>query len=206
MTAAPRRSAVSGELAAELPGLRMWEAEVPGGDGRSGAGLRRRLRVLSDRVTGAGAMALRGQPVPHAYRVLFRHLGLDPDERHTPVEQAMVDRLAHGGFRSRSRVRDALLVALVETGVPVWALDAAALRGPLALRLGVAGDAFVPTGRVAVADEDRAVAELFGPVIPGAEVTRATAALRLYVVAAPGVPEIHAEEALEGAVIALQDG
>ena len=42
--------------------------------------------------------------------------------------------------RSRGPLDDALLVALVETGVPVWALDAARLDGPLGLRGARAGE------------------------------------------------------------------
>jgi DNA/RNA-binding domain of Phe-tRNA-synthetase-like protein len=202
----PRRCAVEGDLAVELPGLRMWEVSVPVRDGRSGAGMRARLRYLADRVTGATVIALRQQPVPHAYRVMFRHIGLDPDTRRTPVEQAHLDRLQRGRFRSGGVVHDALLVALLETGVPVSALDEAALRGPLRLRQARPEDALVPERRLAVADDERAVAELFGPFVPEGLVGRGTARARLYAVAAPGVPEIHVEEAFDVALTALEEG
>jgi len=39
-----------------------------------------RLRGHADRIGGAQALALRGRDVPHAHRVFFRHVGLDPDE------------------------------------------------------------------------------------------------------------------------------
>ena len=51
-----------------------------------------------------------------------------PTTSRTPVEAAVVDRLLHGGFRSRGLLDDALLLAVVETGVPVWALDDASAR------------------------------------------------------------------------------
>jgi hypothetical protein len=41
--------------------------------------VKERLRELSDRFTGAQAITLRQKPIPWAYRVFFRHIGLDPD-------------------------------------------------------------------------------------------------------------------------------
>ena len=72
--------------------------------------------------------------MPQAYRVFFRHIGLDPDEHRTPVEALALERLKAGGFRSRSLLDDALTIAVMETGVPVWALDADRLEGELGLR------------------------------------------------------------------------
>ena len=69
---------------------------------------------------------MRQEPVPWAYRVFFRHVGIDPDERRTPIEEIALERLQHGGFESRGLVDDALLIATLETGVPVVAFDAAA--------------------------------------------------------------------------------
>src|SRR6185312_7771091 len=106
-------------------------------DARSGPSpeaLRERLRILSDRFRGAQAVELRRQPVPHAYRVFFRHIGLDPDEHRTPVEALAIERLKTGGFATRSVLDDALTIAVMETGVPVWALDARRVDGELGLR------------------------------------------------------------------------
>ena len=53
------------------------------------------------------------RPVPWAYRVLFRHLGLDPDVTRTPVEALVLERLVQGGHaphghaRGRARARHA---------------------------------------------------------------------------------------------------
>ena len=55
--------------------------------------LRERLRELSDRFRGAQAIALRRQPIPHAYRVFFRHIGLEPDEHRVPVEALALERM-----------------------------------------------------------------------------------------------------------------
>jgi DNA/RNA-binding domain of Phe-tRNA-synthetase-like protein len=175
--------------------------------------LRERLALLADRFHGARALTLRREPVPHAYRVFFRHVGLDPDAQRTPVEAAALERLVRGGFASRGPLDDALLVAVVETGVPVWALDDARLDGPLGLRgarprerLGegeYAAD-LVP-GRIVVADAGGPVAVLFGEIAANRRPARDSACLRLFAVAVPGVPALHVEEALFGCVEALSD-
>lgn len=200
----PVPCAVDPVLRDEFPGLRLWSLALSIRPGRSTAGLRRQLRQLSDRITGAQAIALRQKPIPHAYRVFFRHVGLDPEQRRTPIEQAVLVRLEEGRYRSRGLVADALLIALVETGVPVWALDDGGLDGALGLRLAHEDDTHVPAGRLAVADAARAVAELFGPVAPELEVTGSTRRLRLFAVAVEGVPEIHVEEALFQAQTAMR--
>jgi hypothetical protein len=117
----------------------------------------------------------------------------------------------HGGFRSRGRVEDALLVGALETGVPVWALDAARVEGPLGVRAARAGErlglgAIAPdlaTGRLVVADARRPVAVLLGPVADGAGPAPGTTRLRVFAVRVAGVPQIHVEEALWSSVEAL---
>ena len=198
MSAEPviREGAVAAELAEEWPGLRLaWTAfdAVPG---PSPPELRERLRLLSDRFRGPQAIAMRRQPIPHAYRVFFRHIGLEPDETRTPVEALALERMKHGGFRSRSLLDDAITVAVMDTSVPVWALDGAALEGELELRAVREGEAGQPAGRLVVADAARPVAVLFGDADPRFGVTPASRSLVLYSVAVPGVPPIHVEEAL----------
>src|SRR5207237_9237416 len=115
-------------------------------------------------------------PIPHAYRSFFRQIGLDPDVDRIPSEQAAVGRLLHGEFQSRGALDDALLVALIETGVPVWALDADLIGpGGLGIRASLAGDRLgrgdealtLPPGRLVVADADCIHATLFGNVAGG---------------------------------------
>jgi hypothetical protein len=60
--------------------------------------VKERLRALSDRFGGAQAITLRQKPIPWAYRVFFRHIGLDPDRTLTPIEQVSLDRMRHGSF------------------------------------------------------------------------------------------------------------
>ena len=186
---------VEAELAQEWPGLRLASMTFGFVPGPSPPELRDRLRLLSDRFRGAQAIAMRRQPIPHAYRVFFRHIGLEPDEHRIPVEALALERMQHGGFRSRNLLDDAITIAVIETSVPVWALDAAALDGALRLRAAVAGEG-MPAGRLVVADASRPVAVLFGDVATDAGVTRRTREMVLFSVAVPGVPPIHVEEAL----------
>ncbi|TML30852.1 MAG: hypothetical protein E6G30_02255 [Actinobacteria bacterium] len=108
----------------EFPELALIGVVVDASPGRSPRGVRQRLKGLSDRFRGSHAVTMRQAPIPWAYRVFYRHVGLDPDADRTPGEAAAVRRLLHGAFRSENVVDDALLIALVETGVPIWALDA----------------------------------------------------------------------------------
>ena len=129
MSADPEAGWVAPDVAAEFPELRLWSMRVEAQPGRSTPGLRERLRTLSNRFHGARAIQLRTDPIPHAYRVFYRHIGMDPDTERVPVEAAALDRLVRGAFTSRGLVEDALLVAVAETGVPAWAFDDATLDG-----------------------------------------------------------------------------
>ncbi len=205
---------IAAELAAEFPELRLATVGVRCVPGPSPEGLRLQLRVLSDRMTGSRAVLLRVQPVPRAYRVFFRLVGLDPEQTPTPVEAAALGRLLHGDYGSRGLVEDALLAGLVETGVPLYAVDEAALEGPLGLRPARAGERLgggadapdLPPGRLVVADARRPVAALFGEVAPEHRPTRASRRLRIMAVGVAGVPRIHVEEALFGCAETLQAG
>lgn len=188
MTAEPvvRAGAVEPAIARELPGLGIAFCSLAlSGDPlrRSPPELRARLRALSDRHRGAQAIVLRSRPIPHAYRVLFRHLGLEPDVRRIPVEELVVGRLLAGTFESHGLLADALATATIETEIGVWALE-----GEHELRL--AQD----EGYIVVASDSGHLAELFGP--PDVPVTRAARVLTLYAILAPGVPDIAVEEAL----------
>jgi len=149
----------------------------------------RRLSELSDRYRGAGVVAMRTKPIPQAYRSFFRQVGLDPDASRIPSEEAAVRRLLHGRFRSRDTLEDARLIALVETGVPVWALDARVVD-PDSLGIRNTG------GRLVVADSLRVHATLFGEPDPGHLPGRGTGRMVLFAVGVEGVPAIHLEEAL----------
>ncbi len=191
---------VAGELAAEFPDLHCTSVVVGLSRGRRDPGIAERLAVLADRFRGRRAVELRREPVPAAYRVFFRHVGLDPESRRTPIEEAAIVRLVEGGYRQGTVLDDALLLALLETGVPVTALDAARIEGVPGLRLTARGERLggsaMPAGRIVFADARRPLAELFGQVAADAAPGRATTHLRLVAVQIPGVPAIHVEEAL----------
>jgi DNA/RNA-binding domain of Phe-tRNA-synthetase-like protein len=186
---------IAPELAQEWPGLRLASMTFPFVPGPSPPELRARLRLLSDRFRGPQAIALRRQPIPQAYRIFFRHIGLEPDEQRVPVEALALERMKHGGFRSRNLLDDALTIAVMETHVPVWALDAAAVEGDLQVRASEPGEE-VPAGRLVVAGAGRPLMLLFGDVAAEAGVTQRTREMVLFSVAVPGVPPIHVEEAL----------
>jgi DNA/RNA-binding domain of Phe-tRNA-synthetase-like protein len=194
------------EVEEELPGLRLVcvDSSVEGTRRESPPAVQERLAVLSNRWSGAHAVGLRQRPVPAAYRVFYRHIGLDPDIVRTPIEEAMLARMAQGGFYSNHLLADALLIALIDTGVPVWALDATSLEGSLGIRasreqepLGRSAAApRLPAGRLVVADADAAVAVLFGEIAPGHAAGATAERLALFSLQVPGVPALHVEEAL----------
>ena len=205
---------VQEDLAAEFPRLALLFVGVQASSGRSPRGVRQRLRLLSDRLRGGQAIVMRQAPIPWAYRVFFRHIGIDPDAQRTPLEAAVLERLLRGGFKSRNLLDDALTIALVETGVPFWALDSEAVEGTLGLRaagadetLGRAPQALpVPAGRLVVADERSPLAALFDDVAEGHGVTRHTTHMTLFTVRVAGVPQIHVEEAMFTCLEILRSG
>ncbi|HEV2973865.1 MAG TPA: hypothetical protein VGX69_02580 [Solirubrobacteraceae bacterium] len=213
----PTRGWCAREVEEELPGLRLLSAEVEVDARRSLTGaappdVERRLKELSNRYRGATAVAVRREPVPSAYRVFFRHIGLDPEVVRTPLEAAVLMRMMKGGFLPRGLLEDVLLIALLDTGVPVWALDAERVEGPLGVRasehgerLGRAVDApQLPAGRLVVADASASLAVLFGELAAEHVAHARSARLALFAVQVAGVPELYAEEALWSCQAALQ--
>ena len=196
---------VEPRLREEFPGLGLRFVVLPGRMRRSPRSVRQRLAALGSRYRGGSVIAMRTQPIPHAYRAFYRQVGLDPDAARVPSEEAAVSRLLHGGFRSRDLINDALLIAVVETGVAVWAVDGDRVApGGLGIRTSVAGEALgtgetaVPLapGRMVVADAGGVHALLFGDVARAHAVGPQTVSVSLFAVGVPGVPEIHLEEAL----------
>jgi DNA/RNA-binding domain of Phe-tRNA-synthetase-like protein len=202
----PREGLVDAAVRDELPGLRLrWVVATVEGGHKTPRGLRQRLEDLSTRFRGANAIQLRTRPVPRAYRVFFRQVGLDPDVERTPVEQLAVERLIRGELHTGDRFTDALVLGLLETGVPIVAFDEDALEGDVTLRAARAGETLpadggyahdVPTGRLVLADAVGPVAVLFGRRSTAHGPHRRTTTVRLVAIAVPGVPEAHVDEAL----------
>jgi len=171
-----------------------------------------RLLELSNRFRGPRAVGIRSEPIPAAYRVFFRQIGLDPDVVRTPIEAAALERMMRGGFESSGLLPDVLLIALVDTGVPVWALDAESVDGPLGIRTSLKGERLgrsadapaLPAGRLVIADAAGPLAVLFGELAPGHEPGSATSRLLLFAVQVAGVPDLYTEEALWTCHMALE--
>ena len=200
--AAPEPGWLGPELAEEFPGLGVFTTTLAVGPGRSPEALKERLRELSNRFGGAQAITLRQRPIPWAYRVFFRHIGLDPDEQPTPVEGLVLERIKKGGFRSRNLLDDALTIAIVESGVALRALDADRVSGRPGVRPSDAGEELegrpgaLPAGTLVIADEERPLALLFGATGAKRGVGPKTQRTLLLAIQVRGVPEIAVEEAL----------
>jgi len=198
----PEQGWVAPHLAAEFPGLGIAWVEVDGHPGRSPEPVRRRLRDLSDRFYGAHAIQMREKPIPWAYRVFYRQIGLDPDRTRTPVEQLAFARIREGAFKSEGMPADALTVAIVETGVALRAFDADRLQGSLCIRDSAPGESLagqpgeLAQGTLTIADEKRPVGLLFGESAEGYGVEPESRRLAIVAIQVNGVPQIAVSEAL----------
>jgi DNA/RNA-binding domain of Phe-tRNA-synthetase-like protein len=206
----PRQGWVAPHIASEFPGLGIAWVEVDAKAGRSPEPVRRRLRELSDRTYGSQAIRLRERPIPWAYRVFFRQIGLDPDRTRTPVEQLTLDRLHDGGFRSSGLPQDALDIAIVETGVALRAFDADSVKGALCIRDSAPGESLtgmsgeMEKGTLIVADETQPVGLLFGSSAEAFAVGPGSRRVAVAAVQVKGVPQIAVEEALWMAASTLE--
>jgi DNA/RNA-binding domain of Phe-tRNA-synthetase-like protein len=201
---------VEPDLAEEFPELGLVFVRVEVRPARTPQAVKERLRTLSNRYTGGKVIHMRQEAVPWAYRVFFRQVGIDPDSHRTPVEQAALDRMKWGGFRSNNLVDDALLIATIETGVPVLAFDGDRVGTVLGLRLSQPDERLGESGRplsdrqIVVADEERALAVLFDEVSPDRGVSWESERMVLAALEVKGVPRISVEEALWMASEVLQ--
>jgi DNA/RNA-binding domain of Phe-tRNA-synthetase-like protein len=196
-----REGWVATELAEEFPELGLTYAPLEAKPRTSPRPVKQRLRALADRYTGAKVVHMRQDPVPWAYRVFSRQVGVDPDTDRTPAEQVALDRLKWGGFRSKNVVDDALTIAIAETGVPVLAFDGDLVGASLGLRLAGAGEKLgggrpLASGQLIVADEHRPLAVVLGEIGQDAGVTPQTQRMVLAALQVKGVPRISVEEAL----------
>ena len=195
----------------ELPGLALRYLTIARGAGRAPREVKERLRLLSDRFDGKQAIVLRQRPIPWAYRVCYRHIGLDPDEQPTPIEGAVLERMARGRFSSRGLPDDALTIAIVESGVAMRAFDADRVSGRLGIRPSEPGEGLegrpgeLPPGTLAIADEERPLGLLFGATASGRAVGPRTRRTTIVAIQVKGVPDIAAEEALWLASEAMGD-
>ena len=197
-----RSGRLAPELGEEFPGLALRYLVVESGSGRSPREVKDRLRLLAGRFSGAQVINLRHQSIPWAYRVFYRHIGLDPDEQRTPVEELALERMRRGGFPSKNLLDDALTIAIAESGVALRAFDADRIEGELSIRPSAAGEMLegrpgaLPDGTLIIADDARPLALLFGALAAGRGVHPRTARTVLCAVQVKGVPDMAVEEAL----------
>jgi DNA/RNA-binding domain of Phe-tRNA-synthetase-like protein len=200
--AAPEPGWVESTLAEEFPGLGLAWSIVEAGRGRSAAPVKEQLRELSDRFGGAQAVNLRQRPIPHAYRVFYRHIGLDPDRTPPPPEEVSLNRMRDGRYASRNRLDDALTIAVAEVGVALTAFDADRLEGRLGLRAAAERESLkgrvtpLEPGTILIADERRPLEILFGRTAEGVGVSRSTSRTAIVAIGVKGVPDVALEEAL----------
>jgi len=193
---------VAPRIAEEFPGLGISWIEVEGRPGRSPQPVVHRLAETSNRFYGAHAVHMRERPIPWAYRVFFRQIGLDPDRTRTPVEQLALQRLQDGAFKTHGLPEDALTIATVETGIALRAFDAARIEGALCIRDSAPGESLpgrpgkLAHGTLVIADERGPVGLLFGATGEGREVDRDTRRISVAAVQVEGVPQIAVDEAL----------
>jgi DNA/RNA-binding domain of Phe-tRNA-synthetase-like protein len=205
----PRQGSVSPHIAAEFPGLGLAWVEVEAAAGKSTETTRLRLRELSDRFYGAHAIQMRERPIPWAYRVFFRQIGLDPDRTRTPIEQLALDRLYYGEFRPGGLPDDALTIATVETGVALRAFDADRIDGRLCIRGSAPGESLagrpgeLAQGTLTLADDSSPLGLLFGATAEGCGVGPQSRRIAIAAIEVNGVPRISIEEALSIAAAEL---
>ena len=195
-------------LVTEYGDLALWSTTVRVA-GAAGAATRALLAHLSNSYRGADVVRMRGRTAAHeSFRSFARQVGLDPDRSPSRVDAAAREAVVDGRLRSTGPVPDALLAVAVQSGVPVWALDARRVAGELSLRLARGGERRarrdpVPThGTILVADDDGPLAPLLGDPLPSVDGTRARTVV-LYAVGVPGLPVWDASEAVWSAARAL---
>ena len=200
--AVPERGWVADDVSEELAGVGVHYLILEQGSGRSPRQVKEQLKELAGRFSGAQAVNLRHQAIPWAYRVFFRHIGLDPDEQRTPVEEIALERMKKGGFPSVSLLDDALTIAIAESGVALRAFDADQVEGRLGIRLTEPGEPLegrpgeLPPGTLVIADEARPLALLFGAMGSGRGVSNKTKRTLICAIQVRGVPDIAVEEAI----------
>lgn len=177
------------ELAAEFPELDLRYVVVAARLDASPQELRNQLADMSTRFRGSQALALPSQPVPSAYRSFYRQVGLDPEVVRNPAEAVTYERIMRGRFLSHNHVADALTSTIMETHVALGALDADTLAEPLGIRPN-------PDGVLVIADADHSVAALFGPPLPGFELSLRTRRVAITAVGVSGVPGWMLDHAL----------
>jgi DNA/RNA-binding domain of Phe-tRNA-synthetase-like protein len=184
-------------VAREFPELRMRYTVIDAGPVKSPPEMQHRLNDISSRFRGRKAMELPSKPIPSAYRVFQRQVGLNPEAHPSPIEAISRDRILRGTFVSRNRLLDALLIATIESQIAIAVVDADTIELPLGIRQVRAGDATeLPIGTLVVADASNVVAELLGLPEPPHEVHLHTTRTVVIAIGVAGIADWMLEDAL----------
>ncbi|MCX6394696.1 MAG: hypothetical protein NTY57_07610 [Solirubrobacterales bacterium] len=194
------RGSVTEELAAELPGIGILWVAVQGGARPDSLGLQLELDHAADRITGATAVLANTEPVSAHYRALRAQLGMDPDTGSGTLESIVRRRLLEGGFRPNGIPGDALALATLETGVPLWALALEpAQTGDPTIVPALFLDVDKKTGAVSIFNGELPVCVLFGEPAAEAVVAKKSESYVVVALVAPGVLSEVCELAVERA-------
>ena len=170
----------------------------------------RRLRDLSDRFYGSHAIHLRERPIPWAYRVFFRQIGLDPDRTRTPIEQLALERLHDGAFKSRGlpagraqRSRSSRPGSRCAPSTASRSAGSASATRPRGSRCPSRPDELAQ-GTLVIADERGPIGRLFGEPAEWSGIERVSRRLTIVAIQVNGVPQISVDEALWMAAATLE--
>jgi hypothetical protein len=181
------RGPVDESALADFPALALWTLRLGPAARKSSRAQKARLADLDDRFRTVPVGGLRTDIVASAYRAFARQIGLDPDVERNPLEQAARDRLTAGRYVSRGALHDGMLLAMLETSVPLWALAADAVHGWLRI-------AVDDRDTLVLADDRGVLAPVMSPVPEPLRPSRDAVAL-VYCLGVGQVPDATVEEA-----------
>ncbi|WP_169738322.1 hypothetical protein [Patulibacter minatonensis] len=197
---------VAPDVAEEHPGLELltwtvatdWPRRTP-------PAVRDLLARASTRVDGPAVLRAHEDDAPAAHRRFHHRIGRRGDDLRSPIELAYHARIAHGGFAIRGTPHDVLLAVLLETGVPIWALDASTSSGDLGIRRSLLGELRRPEDdprtpepgpEPAVVDAGGLVARLGREPGEPRRATRRTRRTTFFCARVPGLPDLRVDEAV----------
>ena len=199
----PEQGWIAPDVAEEHPGLELltWSSTTTW-TSRSRPWAREWLARLSTRIDGPAVLNAFRDDAPAAHRVFWGRIGRDATKDRAPQEAAFYDRIAHGGFPVRDPLQDLLLVVLLETGVPIWALDGDRVSGDLGIRRSLTGELVGPGDapptrpEPVVVDREGVVAEIGREPREPFRATHRSARTTFFCARVPGLPDLRVHEAV----------
>jgi DNA/RNA-binding domain of Phe-tRNA-synthetase-like protein len=184
-------------VAREFPALRLRYTVVEAGPEIPSKALRDRLKDLSTRFSGRHSMELPTKPIPAAYRIFMRQVGLDPDIHLSPVESYFSDRILRGGFLNYNSVADALTIAIVESHVALTVVDADLIELPLGIRpVRLEDESDLALGTLCIADAKGVISSLLAAPEVSNELNPHTKRTVFMAIGVEGVADWRLDDAL----------